>query len=71
MPVISADEFVWAKERLGYTLDRMRGSHMILICPSRPRSSVPRHRELDRGTVRGLLRDAGVSVEELTALLKK
>ena len=58
LPVVSGDEFVKAMAKLGYTIDRTRGSHMILRCPSRPPLSVPRHRELDRGTLRGLIRDA-------------
>ncbi len=58
-------------EKLGYSIDRIRGSHMILICPGRPRLTVPRHRELDRGTLRGLIRDVGLSVEEFVELLKQ
>lgn len=33
--------------------------------------SVPDHRELDRGLLRGLIRDAGMTVEEFSALLLK
>jgi hypothetical protein len=32
--------------------------------------SVPDHRELDRGLLRGLIRDAGLTVDEFTALLR-
>jgi predicted RNA binding protein YcfA (HicA-like mRNA interferase family) len=71
LPVVSGDEFVRALEKLGYYVDRTRGSHMILLCPGRPRLSVPRHRQLDRGTLRGLIRDAGLSVDEFAALLEK
>ncbi len=70
MPVVSGDEFVKAMGKLGYTIDRMRASHMILRCPGRPQLSVPRHRELDRGTLRGLIREAGLSVDEFIDLLK-
>jgi hypothetical protein len=31
--------------------------------------SIPDHRELDRGLLRGLIRDAGMTVEEFVALL--
>ena len=31
--------------------------------------SVPRHRELDRGTLRGLIRAAGLSRDEFIAML--
>ena len=70
LPVISGDEFVRAMAKLGYVIDRIRGSHMIIRSPGRPPLSVPRHRALDRGTLRGLIRDAGLSVEEFADLLK-
>jgi predicted RNA binding protein YcfA (HicA-like mRNA interferase family) len=70
LPVISGDEFVKAAARLGYAVERQRGSHMMLRCPGRKPLTVPRHDELDRKTLRGLIRDAGVSVEEFIELLK-
>lgn len=70
LPVLSGDEFVRAMQKLGYSIDRIRGSHMVLHCPGRPPLSVPRHRELDRGTLRGLIRDAGLSVEEFLGLIE-
>jgi hypothetical protein len=33
--------------------------------------SIPRHRELDKGLLRRLIRDAGLSVGEFTALLRE
>lgn len=41
---------------------------MILYCSGRNPLSVPRHRELDRGTLRKLIRQAGLTVEEFIAL---
>ena len=69
LPVISGDDFVRAMAKIGYYEDRTRGSHMILRCSGRRPLSVPRHRTLDRGTLRGLIRDAGLSVEEFIELL--
>jgi predicted RNA binding protein YcfA (HicA-like mRNA interferase family) len=71
LPVVSGDEFVKAMARLGYILDRMRGSHMILRRPGRRQLSVPRHRQLDRGLLRGLIRDAGITVDEFVELLDR
>ena len=70
LPVISGRELVRALRQVGFELDRQKGSHMILFRPE-PKTtlSVPDHRELDRGTLRSLLRQAGVSAEELTRLL--
>ena len=51
-------------------LDRMEGSHMILIGPTGRRLSVPRHRELGRGLLRALIRDAGLTREEFLELVR-
>ena len=70
LPVISGRQARRAFERAGWALDRQRGSHMILTKRGVSINlSVPDHRELDRGLLRGLIRDAGLTVEELTALL--
>lgn len=43
---------------------------MVLTKPETPVNlSVPRHRQLDRGLLRGLIRDAGMTAEEFLELL--
>lgn len=70
LPVISGRDLVGALRPLGFELDRQKGSHMILFRQDPPTTlTVPDHRELDRGTLRALLRQAGVSPEELPGLL--
>ena len=70
LPVISGRELVRALEKIGFVLDRQRGSHLILFREDPPTTlSVPDHRELDRGTLRSLIRQAGVSPDELSRLL--
>lgn len=68
-PVISGDDFVKAVRKIGYVWDHTEGSHMILLHPSGRRLSAPRHKELGRGLLRSLIRDAGLSREEFMALL--
>ena len=70
LPVISGDEFVKAVAKIGYVWDRTEGSHMILIGPMGRRLSVPRHRELGRGLLRALIRDAGLTREQFLELLR-
>ena len=70
MPVVSGDEFVRAVARIGYNWDRTEGSHMILIGPMGRRLSVPRHRELGRGLLRALIRDADLTRDEFLQLLR-
>jgi predicted RNA binding protein YcfA (HicA-like mRNA interferase family) len=51
---------------LGWEIARQRGSHIILVKPGHPVTlSVPAHREVARGTLRSLLRRAGVTPEEV------
>ena len=69
LPVISGDAFVKAMRKIGYVWDHTEGSHMILLHPSRGRLSVPRHRELGRGLLRALIRDAGLTRDEFMALM--
>jgi len=70
LPVISGDDFVRAVRRVGYVWDHTEGSHMILLHPSRGRLSVPRHKELGRGLLRALIKDAGLTRDEFLALLR-
>jgi predicted RNA binding protein YcfA (HicA-like mRNA interferase family) len=56
--------------KIGYVWDHTEGSHMILLHSSKGRLSVPRHRELGRGLLRALIRDAGLTRDEFMALLR-
>ena len=70
LPVVSGSEAVRAFGRDGWSVNRQRGSHVILIKPGNPATlSVPQHRELAPGTLRSLIRAAGLTVEEFVALL--
>jgi predicted RNA binding protein YcfA (HicA-like mRNA interferase family) len=70
LPVISGAKVVSAFERAGWTQDRQRGSHVVMLKPGRNVSlSVPQHREVAPGTLRALIRSAGMTVGEFVALL--
>jgi predicted RNA binding protein YcfA (HicA-like mRNA interferase family) len=69
-PVVSGAEAVKAFQRAGWRVDRQRGSHVVLLKPGHVASlSVPQHPELAPGTLRALIRAAGLSVEAFTDLL--
>jgi len=68
--VVSGAEAVKAFQRAGWRIDRQRGSHVVLLRPGHIASlSVPQHPELAPGTLRALMRAAGLTVEEFAALL--
>ena len=69
LPIISGRQLVRALEQVGFALDRRRGSQMMLFRSDPTTLSVPDHRELDRGTLRALLRQADVSPDQLAKLL--
>jgi predicted RNA binding protein YcfA (HicA-like mRNA interferase family) len=63
LPSVSGVEAVKALERLGFIFLRQKGSHAILRKGSRG-CVVPMHREINQGTLRGVLKQAGVSEGE-------
>ena len=71
LPVVSGRDAVKALGKIGYGLDHQTGSHMILrrnVVPYR-RLTIPDHKELAKGTLRAIIREAGLTVEEFAALL--
>ena len=66
LPVVSGTD---ALQRLGFVIARQRGSHIVLRRASQG-CVVPNHRELKAGTLSGLLKQAGVSVDDFINALK-
>jgi predicted RNA binding protein YcfA (HicA-like mRNA interferase family) len=70
LPVVSGEQLIAALGKLGWVVVRQRGSHVRLKHDSRTLALVvPLHRELKRGTLAGILRDAGVDRDDLRSLL--
>ena len=71
LPVVSGRQLVRALEKAGYVVDRQKGSHIILRHTQPPfrRVTVPDHREVARGTLRAILREIGLTSDELADLL--
>ena len=71
LPVVSGREALRAFQNDGWQLLRRESSHMILGKPGLSAIlSIPDHRELKRGTLRGLIRTAGLTVDEFVDLLR-
>ena len=72
LPVLSGSDLVRVLEKAGFKLIRQRGSHVVL--QKREASQVittviPQHKELARGTLRAILRQAHLEPEQLTKFL--
>ena len=63
LPDVSGKEARRALERLGFVFKRQTGSHVILLRGNRG-CVVPMHREINRGTLKCILEQAGVSADE-------
>lgn len=70
LPRISGRECVKALGKVGFYLKRQEGSHMILRRDDPfAQVVVPDHKELDGGTLRAIIRQAGFGVDEFVKLL--
>jgi len=72
LPQLSGRETVQAFDPLGWKVVRQKGSHIILIKDGHVATlAVPEHKEGAKGTLRSLLRSAGLTVSEFLFVLKK
>jgi predicted RNA binding protein YcfA (HicA-like mRNA interferase family) len=72
LPVVRPRQLIRALERAGFFVHHIRGSHHYLRHPDKPGVLVvvPVHnRDLKRGTLRAILRDSGITAEDLRDLL--
>ncbi len=74
LPVVSSREVIHILERCGFRVIRGRGkgSHVFLF-RDHPATgvTVPERKELKRGTLRNIIRQAGLTVDEFVTLLKE
>ena len=70
LPQISGQELVRALSKIGFAVRRQHGSHIILRRNDPfAQTVVPDHRQIDRGTLRAILRQTDIDVDELVKLL--
>ncbi len=73
LPSVNADRLIRALRRAGFFVHHITGSHHVLKHPDRPelRVVVPYHGGVDikRGVLRSILRQAGLTTDELIELL--
>ena len=65
LPVLSGKECVQILKRHGFEFRRQKGSHIILRhSSSKIILTVPNHKELDRGTLRAIIKQSGLDLKE-------
>jgi predicted RNA binding protein YcfA (HicA-like mRNA interferase family) len=70
LPSVSGRKVVRAFQALGWQVARQRGSHVILVKEGQMATlSVPDHKEVAKGTLRSLIRAAGITVDEFVRCL--
>lgn len=70
LPVVSGKKCIKVLSKAGFYFKRQEGSHIILRRDAPfAQVVVPDHKELDRGTLRSIIRMAGLSVDEFVELL--
>jgi predicted RNA binding protein YcfA (HicA-like mRNA interferase family) len=74
LPVVKASECIRALQRAGFVIDRQKGSHVTLIRDEEnvpyARTTVPNHNKpLKPGTLRQIIKDAGLTVDDFVDLL--
>jgi predicted RNA binding protein YcfA (HicA-like mRNA interferase family) len=73
LPVLSPKKLIKILEKLGFQLDHTTGSHFIFYNPkTKKRAVVPYHfKDLPKGTLMSILRESGITREELEKILEK
>jgi predicted RNA binding protein YcfA (HicA-like mRNA interferase family) len=72
LPALSGRECTAALLKAGFYLKRQHGSHLVLRRDNPfAQVMVPDHQELDRGTLRAIIRQAGLSVDQFVGLLQQ
>ena len=71
LPTLSGKDVVKVLKRLNYEIDHQTGSHMILRQNKEPyrRMTVPNHKEIAKGTLLAIIKQAGLTREEFFELL--
>jgi predicted RNA binding protein YcfA (HicA-like mRNA interferase family) len=72
LPAVTSRQVVRFLEQKGFVLDHTSGSHFIFYHPdSKRRAVVPRHnRDLPKGTLLSLLREAGFTRDDMISFLQ-
>ena len=70
LPILSGEELCKKLKRIGFEVDHQTGSHIILRNSNSPfrRITVPNHKNIAKGTLRSIIREVGITVDEFKKL---
>jgi predicted RNA binding protein YcfA (HicA-like mRNA interferase family) len=69
LPVVPGKDVIKALSKIGYYVRDRKGSHVHLRHHYRKPLTVPDHPEVAKGTLRAIIKEAGLTVEEFLDLL--
>jgi predicted RNA binding protein YcfA (HicA-like mRNA interferase family) len=71
LPLLSGRELCKVLRKIGYLVDHQTGSHIVLRHKEPPyrRLTVPDHKEVAKGTLRAIIRQAGLTANEIRKLI--
>jgi predicted RNA binding protein YcfA (HicA-like mRNA interferase family) len=69
LPIISGSTCIAVLAKIGHRSVRQKGSHVRLECAGRPPVTVSLHSEIDRGTLRSIIRTTELSIDDFIKLV--
>jgi predicted RNA binding protein YcfA (HicA-like mRNA interferase family) len=72
LPILSGKDVVKILSKIGYVHTRTRGSHMIMIKQTEKGKKmipIPNHKELAKGTLKAIMNQSEITLEELLKLV--
>lgn len=69
LPILSGKQVIKILQKIGYYIRDQKGSHVHLRHPIRPPLTIPNHREVARGTLREIIKQAGLSNDDFQKLI--
>lgn len=70
LPIVNSKEIVKILTNLGYSFDRQKGSHMVMVkkgCRSIP---VPNHKPVSYRTVEAIIKQSGITKDKFISLYR-
>ena len=73
LPILSGTELCKTLKKIGYEIDHQKGSHIVVrnINPPFRRLTIPNHKQIAKGTLRTIIRQTGLTLDEFINIINK